>query len=1539
MDENKLTRWVLIAILLLGMALRFYDLNWDQSQHAHPDERWIAMVAPTIRWPARTADLLDPRRSTLNPLWVPDGHGGGEVRNFAYGHLPLYMHAFVGQAMSALGRQMLKWGEPFHETAHTLQMLGEYGGITLVGRVLSALSDLGIIYLIFLLGRRLYGDQVGLLAAALIALAPMHIQLAHFATFDVLTTFFILLSLYGAVCVLYTGPGQWAPTIWGGLAAGLAIASKFNAVPLLAAPIVAQVIRAIRMPNAPATGWLRRAMPGIVVSMLCALLAFALTSPFALLDTRLYIKQILEQSTMVRGVADWPFTRQYRNTLPFVYQIVEQVRWGLGWPLGISAFAGFGWTLLRQFRRHKEERFTSLYDAELILLCWSVPYFLVTGSFMVKFMRYMLPLLPLFILMGTAMVIQIAEWANRQSEKGQAIKRRNVPYAVLAWLPHVLLFSTLIWGLAFMRVYEQEHPWIQASKWIYQNLPDGSVIAVEHWDDHLPLALPLERATPEAHGYRWIELPMYEADNYEKYDLLRIRLQEADYLILSTNRLYRTIPRLPERYPIGSEFYRLLFAGELGFERVAEFTAYPGLFGLTIVDDAADESFTVYDHPKPIIFKKTKQLDYPTWDRLFETALSTPPVWTAEKKFDLFTLFERKSPQQGQVSKTLLLDMPVGKLPVVADWGWNDWASGSTFGSAVLATLLWWLTVTLIGALAFPIVFVVFRGLRDRGYLLSRSIGLLLLGYIIWLPSSMRWLPNGLPLTLAALLLIAGASTLLLRRYGSELKSWLREHKGMVGLGEAIFGLALVFFVGIRMLNPDLWHPWNGGEKGMDLAYLNACMRSAYFPPYDPYFAHGYLNYYYYGQFLVSIITRLTGLRTSVAFNLAVPLYFALTVSNVFSIGYTLAGQISHSPQRRTRDGIAHGLLAVLMMALLGNLDSMVHIIEQLGMVGRSAFVSRLPGVQSLVYAANGLWRILMRQATFPGFNYWDRSRVVGLTINEFPYWSFLFADLHPHMMNIPFTALVIAFALNWWLRRREPFAPTAPLDLENRSDFPRSEWSLVKSSFRYLWQRLDWGEMLVWPLWALALGALAAINTWDFPAFAGLSGLILLLVWTRDRGRQGIGPALLAGIGLAAGGLLLYAPFFKYYTALFVGIGWSLGRTSTNLGEFLTVWGLMLFIAFSFMLLAWQRSRLGALRLLRLGMRYLPRLHRLEAVHARWVHPTPAYRRALGGMLALIVLLALLAWKGYWVLFLMVPWLILAFVLLVEPSIPAGRRFIMALIWTAFLILVGVELFYLKDFLAGDTQGWWRMNTLFKFYMQVWMLLGVATGAALPAVWAWIEQQSRAWRVLWQTTLTILLISAALFLPLGTVARVTERFPNAHPPLGTLDGMDFMTVGVYTWPTHEDPIPLYGDYAAIRWLNEHIQGTPVIAEAPLGYYREFGVRVASFTGLPTLVGMHQSEQRYSWDIGRRDGLARDLFTWADLTQTMAIIDELQIEYIYFGPLERTYINKYVNELAPGSANEARRRQMLSKFEQLAANGQLRVIYKNDLVTIYQVNR
>jgi uncharacterized membrane protein len=355
--------------------------------------------------------------------------------------------------------------------------------------------------------------------------------------------------------------------------------------------------------------------------------------------------------------------------------------------------------------------------------------------------------------------------------------------------------------------------------------------------------------------------------------------------------------------------------------------------------------------------------------------------------------------------------------------------------------------------------------------------------------------------------------------------------------------------------------------------------------------------------------------------------------------------------------------------------------------------------------------------------------------------------------------------------------------------------------------------------------------------------------------------------------------------------------------------------------LLGTQRSRWAILRLIRLVGRHLPRLHRLEQVYGASVREAgTGYRLSIAVVILLIGAMVWWAWQGYWVLTLMVPLLILSFALMTQDKMPQERRFVLALLFTAFLLLVGVELFYLKDHLDGDQAGWWRMNTLFKFYMQVWVMLGVALGASLPEVWKAVERWGTGWSWLWTLAFALLFVAASLYPVLGTPARVIDRFPGERPPVGTLDGIAFMTVGTYFWPNVDNPIHLRDDYDAIRWLQRNVPGTPVLAEAPIGYYREFGVRVSSYTGLPTLLGMHESEQRYGWQVGRRSGMARELYVSSDPQRTMDLIRELGVRYVYVGPLE---VAEYP--------------QSLDKFDQLAFRRFLSVVYQNEQVTIYEV--
>jgi hypothetical protein len=649
---------LLAAILIAALALRLYRVDWDEGHHTHPDERWIMMVAETIRWPQNLATAFDPHATTWNPLYddkLSLETGEYQRRGFAYGHLPLYLLTVVAWAVQSLAQVAAKLGAPTAVIAWMLDA-NTYAGLPLIGRPLSALFDTGSIFLIYLIGRRTYDRRAGLTAAALAAVTVTQIQLAHFYAFDPVATFFIFLSLYGTLRLAQGGGSGSA--ILAGVAAGCAISSKFSALPILAPIVVGAAIAAWRgdrdglLLHATLRTRLWAIVRPILIGWIMAFLAFTLTSPFALLDWPAFAEEVIVmQGAIVSGVVDAPYTRQYRGTLPYLYHIEQQMRWGMGWPLGILAFTGLAWALLRASRQQAQPE-------EWALLAWVIPYFALTGSFLSKFMRYMLPLVPLFTLMGAAMLW--AWWDTRQ--KGRRIDDRapdpgrrindgawaadlqppisgirspasdlqppvhgpqstvhGLRLPSLAWLAPLFLGMTLtfsaFWALAVVHgVYGGTHPWIQASRWIYANAPNGSVILWERWDDWLPLTLGPESAT--AHKYGVISWEPFEEDTAEKFDQMKEALRQADYISLASNRIYRVVPRLPQRYPMQTRYYQLLFAGKLGFRQVASFTSYPGLLGLTFVDADADESFTLYDHPQPILFAKERDLTDAEWDDL-----------------------------------------------------------------------------------------------------------------------------------------------------------------------------------------------------------------------------------------------------------------------------------------------------------------------------------------------------------------------------------------------------------------------------------------------------------------------------------------------------------------------------------------------------------------------------------------------------------------------------------------------------------------------------------------------------------------------------------------------------------------------------------------------------------------------------------------------------------------------------------------------------------------------------------------------------------
>jgi YYY domain-containing protein len=1019
------------------------------------------------------------------------------------------------------------------------------------------------------------------------------------------------------------------------------------------------------------------------------------------------------------------------------------------------------------------------------------------------------------------------------------------------------------------------------------------------WDDGLPLRL------DGYDGYggiyqRDLVFEMYWDDNPEKLARFLSILDQADYIFISSNRQWGTVPRVPERYPLSTAYYRLLigcpqekdviwcynvaqpgkFQGQLGFELVQVFESFPNLGNWRINDQFAEEAFTVYDHPKVLIFRKRADYD----------SLSVRRLLTAVDLSKVIHL----TPRQASKFPGLLL-LPPDRLREQQNGGtWSELFNRNALHNRnhLVSVLVWYLTLSLLGWVVYPLTRQVFAGLDDRGYPLSRTFGLLLLSYFVWLLGSVRVPFHRLTISVVfgALFLISLAFALL---DWQGLRQEFRQRKKQFLWVEIVFLTFFLVDLFIRLGNPDLWHPWKGGEKPMDFAYFNAILKSTSFPPYDPWYAGGYLNYYYYGFVLMGVVVKWLGIVPAIAYNLILPTTFSLIALGAFSLGWNLVARwrknaASSGDANFSLSWIA-GLSSALGMAVLGNLGTLRMILN-----GYQKLVAPGGSLEGANLLMRAVWTLQGFVEVLKGMNlpyslgdwYWIPSRAIPAPndvepITEFPFFTVLYADPHAHLFALPLSLLTLAFALSILL------LPEVKLNLRNVT-------------------RLGMGGLLV--------GVLRPTNYSDYYPYLVLVSAIVayrvlrpaLMGETKnDESTSSTARAWLRVVGevvLFVGTLVIASNLLFYPFTRWLGWGYSKinlwGGTHTPSLSYLVHWGLFLFVIVSW--LVWEsidwmaKTPLSALRKLKPA---LP-----------WI--------GYGFLLLLVVIIGLMAWLKVAIAWMVLPLAVWAGLLILRRDQPDEKRFVLFLVGTGLMVTLMVEIVVV----AGDIG---RMNTVFKFYLQVWTMFSVAAGAALawlmPKLLNWREK----WGTLWKSAFLCLVLSAALYPITATTAKIKDRMSENAPH--TLDGMAFMAYSKYTDSWGE--MDLSQDYRAILWMQDHIQGSPVIVEANLRDLYRWGSRFSIYTGLPGVVGWewHQQQQRTllpaNWVTQRIEEI-EEFYRTLDIQAAVNFLQKYQVRYIIVGQQER---GKY-----PGPG--------LDKFE--AANGLLwQEVYRDGQTVIYEVNQ
>lgn len=1435
----------LALVLLLGASLRFHGLDWDQPPEAdyplqmHPDERFLSLVANRLDWPSSPAAYFDTARSPLNP------YNDGETNSYVYGTFPLFLVKAVAT---------LRGHDPAGPN-------NSYNTTVVSGRQVTAAFDVLAILLTYMLASAVAGRRVALLAALLYAIAVLPTQLAHFWTMDPFLNVFALLTLLLSVhWVRAQGARAWALAPAIGIAIGLAAACKINGAIFAAIPILATLLR-IALHDVERLGatWNGQAAPRRHrsawlndLSMLClagavSLLVFRVAQPYAFtgphpwdfaLDQQWW-NDIQRERDFQQGNADYPPFVQFAGTTPFLTALQNITLWGLGPTLTLAAFAALAVALIRAARTHDVALLLPAAAAILVLAFW--------GPRFVAFMRYFLPMYPVLALFAAWGLVTLLQHAGNGLHL-------HLPRKTLALTPRqarllaagallLVVAPSIWWALAFQRIYIEEHPRIAATRWIYTHIPPGKTITTEIWDDPVPWDFPGRQ--PQ---YRLIELDLYRTDSPEKIHELvfgspgqanRTGLQGADYIAVTSNRIRDSIPRLEREYPATIRYYQLLDSGQLGFERIATFRVHPSFLHISIDDSSAEESFTVYDHPEVRIYRKTTTFDANRAYALLlqagpEAAVNLLPRQGSSNGLQ-FTAREAEIQQAGSTFTTVF-DAP-------------HWLARTAW--------LWWLLwLELAAAASLPWVTWLLRPLPGRGYGMAKLLGPLAVVLVAWLAVAWGLVQFSKPTAWAAfaLVLIVGIAIAIPRR--RALLTDARQHWPFWLAAEAIFLLAYAAFLLLRAANPDLWHHPQGGEKPMEIAYLTAVTRSTILPPYDPWFAGGSLNYYYMGWFYLAVPIRALGILPEYAFNLGVPTFAATAASVAFTIVSGLVGLATNNPRasgRRAREPLLAGAFATFLLVAIGNLDAAHQWIERLQSLDQWALASRTPVLGGAMGIVGGLWQWLFHRSPLPPFDWWRSSRVHFGTfdITEFPYWSFLFADLHPHLMGIPFfTALVGIVA------------------------------TLVLAAARRQTGR-------AWALAAVAglfVGLIRTVHTWDFPtaALLTLSAILLAALVSPASPKRRLWTAL-GQLALAA--LLAIVPFTPY-NARFETFDPGIVRApaTTPLHQFIVQFGIFLALTLGFIAVRCHEE---------LQKRnFQPGRNPILAIVAGPLE-VASLLVFLAGLLAFAWPLGLatvaLAAVGQTFL-LTLAWLELRDP---EPNIP--RLLATLLLALALAIAAGVDVVTLRNDIV-------RMNTVFKFSLQAWHLFALGGGfAAWYLVRYLLAAQKtgpRLQRIAFRAALTSLaaiVLASSLFLLSGTRARQQARFGDT--PL-TLDGFAFFQHGTFTETrsdtTTADDVTfrLDEDLPLITWLRQNVQGSPVIVEAVGPLYRWTG-RISQYTGLPAVIGWdwHQIQQRtdYAHLVQQRRTEVQLFYTDPSTDAAERFLRKYRVRYVIVGTEERIH--------------------------------------------------
>ena len=646
------------------------------------------------------------------------------------------------------------------------------------------------------------------------------------------------------------------------------------------------------------------------------------------------------------------------------------------------------------------------------------------------------------------------------------------------------------------------------------------------------------------------------------------------------------------------------------------------------------------------------------------------------------------------------------------------------------SVLVWLATVEIIGLTAFPLAFFLFPKLQDRGFGLSKALGILLIGYAAWILSVTHLVPS-IPTTLGIFVVVmAAASAILIYRRGEEMLDFIKRRWRLIAVTELIFLVVFIAWTLFRAYDPAIDHT----EQPMDFAFLNASINSTFGQPEDPWLRGESVSYYYFGYWMMGAVSQISGVASNLSYNLSLALIPALASAGIFSLVFTLV----RSDGAGMRLGIVAGVASGFVLGIVSNLAGVLEFMRA-NAIGAQGFYDwiAIEGLDGPAETPTESW--------YPEeFWWWFRvtriintfvdGRGIDYTIQEFPFFSFMLGDLHPHVSAIPFAILFTGFVLSFFM--------------SDMLDF----------------RRMRIRDFISVIAMGVSLGGLAFTSMWDLPTYAMLLVGVAAIKAYPSQDSSGFGYVRRAALAIAQVPLavillavILYLPYYLSFTSSVQGIGASI--TPTRYVHLLVVWGVPMALVAPFIIGSFWQTVVGSdwrrMTVISASIALIPFLVwlvlRLQAVG----HATSPTDRLIH-IIPFALLIGMSAWSAIYE---------------AKTRGPSGRAFALALATLALLLIMGPELLYVDDFFGESNE---RMNTIFKLYYQAWVLLAAVSGFSLY-YWLRSRQTAAGWRksllTLWAAGAVVLLI-CGLYYPPAAVVTKTANF-SSEP---TLDGLAFVS-------------------------------------------------------------------------------------------------------------------------------------------------------------------